>query len=130
MKTLLKIFFEKELIRYLFIGFFAASIDVLVFLILHELILLSALISHSISIPLSAIFSFTMNAFFNFKKTDFIFYRLSSFLIIITIGYLLGAIIILFAEFLNLGGTFGKLLSLPFVFFLQYFLNSRISFMD
>lgn len=127
---LLKIFLEKELHRYFFIGFFAASIDVSVFLFLHEFILLSALASHSISIPLSAVFSFTMNAFFNFKKTDLFFYRFFSFLIIIVTGYILGAFIILFAEFLNLGGTWGKLISLPFVFFLQYFLNSRISFKD
>ena len=115
---------------YFIIGLIAASIDILVFLFLHEYIYLPALISHSISIPISAVFSFICNAFLNFKKTDFLFYRFLSFLIIVATGYLLGAFIILVAEFLNFGGTMGKLISLPFVFFLQYFLNSRISFRD
>ena len=115
---------------YFVIGFIAASIDILVFVFLHEYISLPALICHSISIPISAVFSFICNAFLNFKKTDFLFYRFLSFLVIVATGYLLGAVIILIAEYLNLGGTMGKLISLPFVFFLQYFLNSRISFRD
>ena len=125
---MLKIFLEKTMGAYFVIGLIAASIDILVFIFLHEYIFLPALICHSISIPISAVFSFICNAFFNFKKTDFLFYRFLSFLVIVATGYLLGAVIILIAEYLNLGGTMGKLISLPFVFFLQYFLNSRISF--
>ncbi|SVE30590.1 uncharacterized protein METZ01_LOCUS483444, partial [marine metagenome] len=122
------IFLEKTMGAYFVIGLIAASIDILVFIFLHEYLLLPALICHSISIPISAVFSFICNAFLNFKKTDFLFYRFLSFLIIVATGYLLGAVIILIAESLNFGGTMGKLISLPFVFFLQYFLNSRISF--
>ena len=125
---MLKIFLEKTMGAYFVIGLIAASIDILVFIFLHEYISLPALICHSISIPISAVFSFICNAFLNFKKTDFLFYRFLSFLIIVATGYLLGAVIILIAESLNFGGTMGKLISLPFVFFLQYFLNSRISF--
>ena len=125
---MLKIFLEKTMGAYFVIGLIAASIDILVFIFLHEYIFLPALICHSISIPISAVFSFICNAFLNFKKTDFLFYRFLSFLIIVATGYLLGAVIILIAESLNFGGTMGKLISLPFVFFLQYFLNSRISF--
>ena len=130
MKTVFKIFLERAIGAYFIIGLMAASIDILVFIFLHEYISLPALICHSISIPISAVFSFICNAFFNFKKTDFLFYRFLSFLVIVATGYLLGAIIILISESLNLGGTIGKLISLPFVFFLQYFLNSRISFRD
>ena len=125
---MLKIFLEKTMGAYFVIGLIAASIDILVFIFLHEYISLPALICHSISIPISAVFSFICNAFLNFKKTDFLFYRFLSFLIIVATGYLLGAVIILIAESLNFGGTMGKLISLPFVFFLQYFLNSRITF--
>ena len=125
---MLKIFLEKTMGAYFVIGLIAASIDILVFIFLHEYISLPALICHSISIPISAVFSFICNAFLNFKKTDFFFYRFLSFLIIVATGYLLGAVIILIAESLNFGGTMGKLISLPFVFFLQYFLNSRITF--
>ena len=130
MKTVFKIFLERAIGAYFIIGLMAASIDILVFIFLHEYISLPALICHSVSIPISAVFSFICNAFFNFKKTDFLFYRFLSFLVIVATGYLLGAIIILISESLNLGGKIGKLISLPFVFFLQYFLNSRISFRD
>ena len=130
MKTVFKIFLERAIGAYFIIGLMAASIDILVFIFLHEYISLPALICHSVSIPISAVFSFICNAFFNFKKTDFLFYRFLSFLVIVATGYLLGAVIILIAEFLNFSGTIGKLISLPFVFFLQYFLNSRISFRD
>jgi len=129
-KTVFKIFLERAIGAYFIIGLMAASIDILVFIFLHEYISLPALICHSVSIPISAVFSFICNAFFNFKKTDFLFYRFLSFLVIVATGYLLGAVIILIAEFLNFSGTIGKLISLPFVFFLQYFLNSRISFRD
>ncbi len=128
MKTVFKNFLERTIGVYFIIGLMAASIDILVFIFLHEYISLPALICHSISVPISAVFSFICNAFFNFKKTDFLFYRFLSFLVIVATGYLLGALIILIAESLNFGGTIGKFISLPFVFFLQYFLNSRISF--
>jgi len=58
-------------------------------------------------------------------------YRFFSFMIIIGIGYTLGALIILGSiNILNLEASTGKLVSLPFVFLTQYFLNSKISFMS
>ena len=52
-------------------------------------------------------------------------------MIIIGIGYTLGALIILGSiNILNLEASTGKLVSLPFVFLTQYFLNSKISFMS
>jgi putative flippase GtrA len=122
---------KNKFITYLFIGGFAASIDVGIFIFLHELIDVKSLISHSISVPISAIFSFSANAYFNFKKSDLLFYRFISFSIVIGIGYLLGILIIFFIDdVLQLGGTIGKLVSLPFVVTLQFYLNSKINFKD
>ena len=122
---------KNKFVTYLFIGGFAASIDVSIFIFLHELIEIKSLISHSISVPISAIFSFSANAFFNFKKSDLLFYRFISFSIVIGIGYLLGILIIfLIDNVLQLGGTIGKLVSLPFVVTLQFYLNSKITFRD
>ena len=122
---------KNKFVTYLFIGGFAASIDVGIFIFLHELIEIKSLISHSISVPISAIFSFSANAYFNFKKSDLLFYRFISFSIVIGIGYLLGILIIFFIDnVLQFGGTIGKLVSLPFVATLQFYLNSKITFKD
>ncbi len=122
-------FLESRLGLYLLIGGVASAIDVGVFVYLYELVGLSAIASHSVSIPLSALFSFSMNAVFNFKKTDMILLRLLSFAIVVFLGYLLGASIIwVIDDVLRLGGTTGKIVSLPFVFFFQYYLNAKVSF--
>ena len=89
---------QNKFVGYIFIGGFAVSIDVGVFLFLHELIGIKALISHSVSVPTSAIFSFSANAFLNFKKTDLLFYRFVSFSIVIGMGYLLGVLIIFITD--------------------------------
>ena len=122
---------KNKFVTYLFIGGFAASIDVGIFIFLHEFINIKSLISHSVSVPISAIFSFSANAYLNFKKSDLLFYRFISFSIVIGIGYLLGILIIFFIDnVLQLGGTIGKLVSLPFVVTLQFYLNSKITFKD
>ena len=123
--------FESRLGLYLLIGGTASAIDVGVFIYLYEIVGISAIASHSVSIPLSAIFSFSLNAILNFKKTDKLLFRFASFSMVVLIGYLLGVAIIWFVEnLLGLNGTIGKILSLPFVFFLQFYLNSKISFGD
>ena len=127
--NLLKYFVESKMLAYLFIGGIAASIDLGTFVFLYELVGLTAVISHSVSVPISAIFSFLCNAFFNFRKTDLLLFRSISFLIVVVLGYLLGVAIIIFVgDILQLGGTIGKLVSLPFVFLFQFYSNSKISF--
>ena len=129
LSNLLKYFVESKILAYLFIGGIAATIDLGIFVFMYEWVGLTAVISHSISVPISAIFSFLCNAFFNFRKTDLLLFRSISFLTVIGLGYLLGiAIIIFVGDILQLGGTIGKLVSLPFVFLFQFYSNSKISF--
>jgi len=117
--------------NYLLIGGVAAAIDIGLFFILHELAEVSALVSHSISVPASALYSFIFNAWLNFKKTDKILKRAISFAFVIFLGYLLGAVIVYgFENFTGFGGTVGKLVSLPLVVVLQFLLNAKISFRD
>ena len=129
LSNLLKYFVESKIFAYLCIGGIAATIDLGIFVFMYERVGLTAVISHSISVPISAIFSFLCNAFFNFRKTDLLLFRSISFLTVIGLGYLLGiAIIIFVGDILQLGGTIGKLVSLPFVFLFQFYSNSKISF--
>ena len=122
---------ENKFLAYILIGTFAASLDVGIFIFLHEWINVKPLICHSISVPIAAIFSFSVNAYLNFKKTDLLLYRFVSFSLVIGSGYLLGFLIIFFIDnILQFGGTIGKLISLPFVATLQFYLNSKTTFKD
>ncbi len=122
---------ENKFLAYILIGTFAASLDVGIFIFLHEWINVKPLICHSISVPIAAIFSFSVNAYLNFKKTDLLLYRFISFSLVIGSGYLLGFLIIFFIDnILQFGGTIGKLISLPFVATLQFYLNSKTTFKD
>ena len=122
---------SNKLLMYFLIGGVASAIDVGLFILLYEWFGTSALVAHSISIPVSALYSFTCNAVFNFRTTDRIVSRFLSFSTIVALGYGLGALIIwLVVTYTGFGGTIGKLASLPAVFFFQFFLNSRISFKE
>jgi len=120
---------NNKFLMYLLIGGVASGIDVCLFVLLYEWMGTSALLAHSISIPVAALYSFTCNLLFNFRTSDRILGRLVSFSIVIALGYVLGALIIcLVVTYTGSGGTVGKLASLPAVVFFQFFLNSRISF--
>lgn len=118
-----------HLIKYLVIGCGAAFVDLSVFLVLFYQFEMSSMLSHSISVFLSGVFSFTLNASLNYKKTDFILRRFLSFSAIVFFGYCLGALIIFVVErYTNWGGGIGKIISIPVVVACQYILNTKISF--
>jgi putative flippase GtrA len=117
-----------RLIRYFLIGGIASLIDILVFLTLYNLVGTSVLLAHSISVPSAVAFSFLMNARHNFRTTDLMALRLASFAGVCLIGYGIGYGIIDVSAAAGLGENIGKVLSLPFVFVIQYLLNSRITF--
>lgn len=123
-------FYDKyrHLLNYLVIGGAASAIDVLVFMFLFNVLGTSALLAHSIAVPLSVIFSFTVNARHNFKTHDYLLARLASFVIVCTIGYLVGYGIIVLVASWGFGENIGKIASLPFVFIVQFILNSTITF--
>jgi putative flippase GtrA len=119
----------KYFFSYAIIGLAAAAIDIIFFWLFFEILLFGIFISNAISVGSAASFSFYMNAVHNFKKSNYLFYRLISFISIVIIGYFTGIFLILFLiNELESQATIAKLLSLPIVFALQYFLNSVISF--
>lgn len=129
MNTVSKILSNKHLIKYFFIGASASAIDLGVYLLLVNLFDWSPLAGHTVSVPLSAIYSFTLNAFLNFKTTDYLLARFFSFSVVVFLGYLVGAAVIwLIDDVLGLGANLGKVVSLPVVFVFQYLLNAKISF--
>lgn len=121
---------HRNLILYGFIGGSAVLVDVGLFTLLHELFGWSAIASNSVSVPVSVVWSFTLNATINFKTTDVILARLASFTVVSGIGFIASLLIIWGVEGLGQPGLVAKLVSLPIVFLLQYFLNSRLTFRD
>jgi putative flippase GtrA len=122
-------FFNKNFVLYSLIGFSAALLDIVIFYLFYEVLFFQLMASNAFSVTSAALFSFFCNAYFNFKKSDFLFLRLLSFMIVVLVGYWLGlAIIYIGVEHTLLSATQSKVLSLPFVFFSQYFLNSKFSF--
>ncbi|WP_081894688.1 GtrA family protein [Ruegeria halocynthiae] len=119
---------HETLVKYFVIGCTASAIDVLLFLILYNSIGTSALVAHSISVPVSVLFSFFVNTRHNFKTNDYLGLRLASFVVVCGIGYVAGYGVIYAAQLVGLDANTGKILSLPFVFVVQYVLNSRITF--
>ncbi len=117
-----------HLIRYVLIGATASAIDVMLFLLLFNIIGTGALTAHSISVPVSILFSFTLNAWKNFKTHDHLALRLCSFVVVCLIGYAAGYGIIEATVAVGSNANIGKIFSLPAVFFIQYILNTYMTF--
>ena len=121
--------FHHEFVNYLLIGIIASSIDVILFWLFFDIFQEDVSFANAISVSFSALFSFTVNSLYNFKKSDKVFLRLLSFIMVITVGYFAGLYLILFLiNFVGIEAVVSKLISLPVVFLIQYFLNSSISF--
>ena len=121
--------FDKYFVNYVLIGIVASSIDVILFWLFFDIFQEDVSFANAISVSFSALFSFTVNSLYNFKKSDKVFLRLLSFIMVITVGYFAGLYLILFLiNFVGIEAVVSKLISLPVVFLIQYFLNSSISF--
>ena len=119
---------HEKLLKYFFIGGAASAIDVCLFLLLFNGVGTTALFAHSISVPISVLFSFVINARHNFHANDYMILRLISFVAVCTVGYLAGYVVIVATVAIGYNANIGKILSLPNVFVIQYLLNSRITF--
>ena len=119
---------HRQLAKYFLIGGMASAIDLGLFLLLFHVVGTTPLVAHSVSVPTAVVFSFLLNARHNFNVNDYLMVRLLSFCVVCTVGYTAGYAVIELADLAGLGVSFGKVLSLPVVFLLQYQLNSRITF--
>jgi putative flippase GtrA len=119
---------HEQALKYLVIGGAASAIDVLLFMILFNFAGFTEWQSHSVSVPVSVLFSFLVNARHNFKTNDHMWLRLMSFSIVCLIGFFAGYGVIEAARAAGIDSNIGKIASLPVVFVIQFVLNSRITF--
>lgn len=120
---------HKTLIRYFGIGVSAALLDLTVFYIGYSLVGLVSPVATLLSVGLATLYAFLLNAFFNFRQTDRLSLRFLSYAAVSGTGLLVSVgFLTLFNVHFGFNGNLVKLLSLPMIFVLQYWLNKRITF--
>lgn len=120
---------NKKIILYFIIGTSASLVDVLFYILLFNGMGLTAVKSTIVSISIATVYAFILNAKKNFQVEDYIFLRFISYCFVSGVGMLLSiGMLYYFHNELGFDGNIIKILSLPFIFFVQYFLNKNISF--
>lgn len=121
---------HRNLILYGVIGGSGALLDLIVFLVLFNVFNIPAVPATMISVLFGITNNFALNTIFNFKKTDRLWLRYISFTSVGLFGLFISAYILAFGEVFGFDANITKLLSIPPVVLLQYFLNRHISFRD
>lgn len=120
---------HRTLILYFCIGASAALIDLGLFIVSHSLWQWSSPLATLFSISVATVYAFLLNSFYNFGVTDRFWLRLLSYSAVSGMGLLFSvAWLTLFNVILGVDGNLCKIVSLPFIFVLQYWLNKRITF--
>jgi putative flippase GtrA len=118
-----------QLILYGLIGISGAILDFVVYIILYKYIGINPVIASFLSVTVGITNNFILNSRHNFKVKDKLLYRFANFYTIGLMGAVLSSflILILFDGF-KLNALLAKLLTIPPVVLLQYFLNKKYSF--
>jgi putative flippase GtrA len=120
---------HKQVVIYFVFGSTAALVDLVVYLILYNIFNIEAVISTIISISLATIIGFVLNALINFKVEDKMLLRFASYSATSGIGMAISSsMLYVLHDLEGLDGNIIKIVSLPIVFVVQYFINSRVSF--
>jgi protoporphyrinogen oxidase/putative flippase GtrA len=118
-----------KLIRYFFIGISASVIDVGIFWLLIDIFKLNALLSTSISIFVATVWAFLINSYYNFNVTDSPLKRFLSYSVVSAVGLVISLVALeIFAEHFGFNAKLVKIISLPFIFVVQYLLNKHFTF--
>jgi len=119
----------EQLIVYALFGAMALALDLAIFKILNANFGVNPYIANTISIFISMMFSFSLNAHLNFKTKDKLLARFASFASVTAFGYGVSQVVLWFGiNTLELSDDWSKVLTLPFVFVVQYALNKRFTF--
>lgn len=117
-----------QFLLYSLLGSLGMMLDLVIFYSLVEFGL-AYQIANFIGYASGTLLSFGLQRKFTFRIKDRTIFRLILFFIIAGIGYLFSALLLwVFVELNSFDINFSKILTLPIVVFLQYFLNRSISF--
>lgn len=120
---------HRNIVLYFFIGVSAAVVDYGIFLVCFNIFDIPSVLSTALSIGTATLYGFLLNVKYNFKTGDRIMFRFVSYSIVSGIGMLFSvAFLYVFNVRLGYDGNVMKLLSLPFIFVIQYSINKAITF--
>jgi putative flippase GtrA len=130
MKQILNIFLkQKQLILYLIIGGFCASLDYIFFAFFIKFFNFGYLFANTISINIGIITSFILNRHYNFKMKDRVFIRFLTFYLIGLLGLVISSgILVVMIEWLSYNEYVSKMFSLVVIAIIQFLLNKFITF--
>ncbi|HYG83249.1 MAG TPA: GtrA family protein [Verrucomicrobiae bacterium] len=121
---------HRHFLLYGLIGGSGATLDFLLFLLLFNVFGVPAAIATTLSVFCGITNNFILNAVFNFKTRDHLLVRYGFFLSVGIFGLLLSIIVIALGSAIGIHPNISKLISIPLVVVLQYFLNKHLSFQN
>ena len=120
---------HRTFILYALIGASGVTLDLVLFLVLHNALGMHEIAANAISVTAGITNNFVLNAFFNFRRSDDLGSRFVRFYAVGILGLLMVALLLLvFSTWLGVDPNIVKVVSLPLVLVLQYTLNARWSF--
>jgi putative flippase GtrA len=120
---------HRNIVLYFFIGVSAAVVDYGIFLVCFNIFDIPSVLSTALSIGTATLYGFLLNMKYNFKTDDRVVLRFVSYSTVSGIGMLFSvAFLYVFNVRLGYDGNVMKLLSLPFIFVIQYSINKAVTF--
>ncbi|MDQ0908097.1 putative flippase GtrA [Streptomyces canus] len=119
----------RQLLRYTLIGGSGVAVDLVVFLLLHNLTGMNEQFANALSTTLGIVNNFALNARFTFERRDRLVVRFLRFYAVGLTGIALTNLLFLaFTDGLGIDANLVKAGSLPLVLALQFVLNRKWSF--
>lgn len=121
----------RQLILYGLIGLTGATLDFILYIIFYDVFGIPPFIASFLSVSFGIVNNFFLNTYLNFKKYDHLFARGFNFYLIGLGGAVLSAFLIwIFFDYIGVSAVIAKLLTIPPVVILQFFINKKVSFSD
>lgn len=128
MKFFERVLKHRNIILYGVIGVSAMLVDLGFYLLFFNIFNISPIVSTMLSVTIAMFYAFSLNAVFNFKTKDFIKARFFSYAAVSGLGLLMSAMIIQVLVSIGCDPNIAKVLSLPPIVILQYFINKSVTF--
>ncbi len=120
---------HRQIVLYGIIGASGALLDLVCFLLLFNIFNIDPLTATILSTSLGITNNFILNTLFNFKVRDRLHHRFLLFYLVGFLGLVLSVLVIYTLH--NIGGlnaNIAKIISIPLIVVIQYYVNSRLSF--
>jgi dolichol-phosphate mannosyltransferase len=122
---------HRNIILYGLIGITGAGIDFVLYLALVHFTLIPPAVASFLSVSAGIMNNFVLNNKYNFKTTDRFFHRFVSFYLVGVLGAVLSSVLIfVFYNVFEVVPILAKILTIPPVVLLQFFINKKISFSE